>query len=365
MTGPRRFRPTRHSSLATRNPVVALGIFDGVHRGHQAILRLAVRRARALRTWAVAVTFFPHPAVIVAPWRVPPLLLSLEHRLAAFAACGIARSVVLRFTRALASWTPERFVRRVLVQRLHAREVVVGHDFRFGRNRAGDTRTLRTLGRPYGFRVRVVPPVRLGKVRVSSRVIRRAIARGRLRQARAWLGYPPTVTGRVVKGAGRGKRVGIPTANVSVTAGVLPPTGVYAVRVRWSRAWAPGVANLGWRPTVHGDRGATIPHCRSRGPGDRGATLPHCRSHGSGNRGVAVTARRSHGSGNRGAAPVLEVHVLKGPVPRLRGRPLTVAFVRRLRPERRFPSVKALVAQIHRDQADARRWLDAHAEGIA
>jgi riboflavin kinase/FMN adenylyltransferase len=298
-------------------PVVAIGIFDGVHRGHRAILGRAVRRAKALSTSAVALTFWPHPAAVVAPHRVPPMLLSLNQRLAAFGACGIARTVVLRFTKAFARQTPEQFVERILVRRLRAREVVVGHDFRFGRGRAGTVETLRALARPQGIRVHVVPPVRVGRVRVSSRIIRRAMARGRLDTVRRYLDRPPTVVGRVVRGAGRGKRVGIPTANVQVTAGVLPPSGVYAVKAR-KRAtlkggpfWG-GVANLGWRPTVE---------------------------------------RRQP------AAPVLEVHILRPHVPPLRGRTLEVAFVRRLRPERRFPSVAALVAQIHRDILAARRCL--------
>jgi len=300
-------------------PVVAIGIFDGVHRGHQTILGRAVRRARALRTQPIALTFFPHPATVVAPWRVPPLLLSLDQRRAAFAACGLARTVVLRFTKAFARQTPEQFVERVLVRRLRAREVVVGHDFRFGRHRAGTVETLRALARPHGMRVHVVSPVRVGRVRVSSKIIRRAMARGRLQTVRRYLGRPPTVVGRVVRGAGRGKRVGIPTANVAVAAGVLPPTGVYAVRARPlgpqaypTGPWWPAVANLGWRPTVE----------------------------------------RRHP-----VAPTLEVHILRPYVPPLRGRTLEVAFVQRLRPERRFPSVAALVAQIHRDILAARRCL--------
>ena len=118
-------------------PIVAMGIFDGVHRGHQAILTRAVRRARVLRTTPVALTFWPHPAAVVAPWRVPTLLLSLDQRRAAIAACGIRRTVVLHFTKHFSQWSPEQFVERVLVRRLGAREVVVGHDFRFGHGRVG------------------------------------------------------------------------------------------------------------------------------------------------------------------------------------------------------------------------------------
>ena len=296
----------------TRGPVVAIGIFDGVHRGHQAILARAARRARALRTTPAALTFFPHPAAIVAPGHVPTLLLSLDQRLAVFRACGIRRAVVLRFTRAVSRWTPEQFVERILARRLHAREVVVGHDFGFGRGRRGTIETLRALGRRYGFRVHVVSPVRVGRVRISSRRIRQAIIAGRLKVAWRYLGRPPTVVGCVVRGAGRGRQMGIPTANLQLTAGLLPPTGVYAVWARSGAFMAPGVANLGWRPTV---------------------------------------------SPRRPAHPVLEVHLFHRQVPPLRGRPLEVAFGRRLRAERRFPSLAALAAQIHRDQAAARRWL--------
>lgn len=306
-------------------PVVAIGIFDGVHRGHQAILARAVRRARALRTTPIALTFWPHPAAIVAPWRVPPMLLSLNQRYAAFVACGVRRSVILSFDTVLSRWTPEQFVEYSLVQHLNPREIVVGHDFRFGHRRVGTIATLRALTRPHGMRVHVVPPVRVGGVRVSSRIIRRAIQLGRLGMARRYLGRPPTVIGRVVRGAGRGRRVGIPTANVQVIAGVLPPPGVYAVRARLftgarpASPWWPAVANLGWRPTVE-----------------------------------------PPAAGRRTRPPVLEVHVLRRRVPPLRDWMLEVAFVRRLRAERRFPSVTALAAQIRRDIAAARRLLARH-----
>ena len=295
-------------------PVVAIGIFDGVHRGHQAILARAVSRARAIRTIPMALTFNPHPATVVAPQHAPTPLLSLDQRLAAFARCGIHRTVVLRFTRAFSRWSPEQFVERVLVRRLHAREVVVGHDFGFGRGRSGTIGTLRMLGRRHGFRVHVVPPVRVGGVRISSRIIRRGVELGRLAVVRRYLGRLPTVVGPVVRGAGRGKRFGVPTANVRVTSGVLPPTGVYAVWAAWDGVVCGGVANLGWRPTVDRSR-------RRAGP------------------------------------PVLEVHLFHPRVPSLRGRMLAVAFGRRLRPERRFPSLEALAGQIYRDQVVARRWL--------
>ena len=321
-------------SRSCNGPVVAIGIFDGVHRGHQAILARAVRRARRLKTSPIALTFYPHPATIVAPQHTPRLLFSLEQRVQAFAACGIRRTVVLRFTKAFSRWTPEQFIERVLVRRLRAREVVVGHDFGFGRGRSGTIETLRQFGQQHGFRVHVVPPVRVGRIRVASRLIRRAIASGRLDFAWACLGRPPTVVGRVVRGAGRGKRIGVPTANLRVEAGVLPPPGVYAVwaRVREDKdngedrgnrergaggargRWVAGVANLGWRPTV---------------------------------------------TRHRPLAPILEVHLLRRHAPPLRGRRLEVAFGKRLRSERRFSSMEALAAQIHRDQALARRWLRA------
>ena len=295
-----------------RAPVAAIGIFDGVHRGHQAILLRAVHRAVRLGGTPAAVTFHPHPLTILAPRLVPSMLLSLDERLRLFASCGIRATLVIPFTQSFSRWSPETFVRKLLVERLHVREVVIGHDFGFGRGRSGSVETLKEFGRRLGFQVHVVPPFRLGGERIASHRIREVIRQGDLAQAARLLGHPSMAMGRVVRGRGRGVGLGFPTANLKVEAGVLPPVGVYAVwaRVEGRRKIRPGMANLGYRPTF-----------------DR-----------------------------RSGHPLLEVHLFGEDRP-LYGRRLEVAFVRRLRPEKKFSSPAALGRQLALDARRARQAL--------
>ena len=300
------------------SPVAAIGIFDGVHRGHQAILRRAVRRAKAIRGTPMAITFEPHPLAVLAPQYVPTMLLSLNQRLNGFAASGIRLALVVPFTQSFSRWSPEAFVRRVLVERLRVREVVVGHDFGFGVGRSGSIDTLKAFGREFGFRVHVAPPFRLSGKRISSHQIRSIIQKGRVEQAARLLGRPPTVVGRVVRGEGRGAKLGFPTANIEeVEAGVLPPVGVYAVRVRVDGAACTyaGMANLGFRPTFT----RSFPRKRESDPRFR-----------------------------EDDKPLLEIHLFGVKHP-LYGRRLEVAFLNYLRPERRFPSPQALARQLARD----------------
>lgn len=297
--------------------VAAIGIFDGVHRGHQAILKKAVSRARALKGTPVGVTFDPHPLAVLNPSLVPTPLLSLGQRLDRFSELGIRLALVIPFTPAFSRWSPRLFVDRVLVRGLRVREVVVGHDFGFGKERAGSVRSLRLLGAQAGFKTRVVPPVRIGGERISSRRVREFIREGDLRRAERFLGRPVTVSGQVVRGAGRGKGLGFPTANLKVLAGVLPAEGVYGVRVQAQGRWYGGMANLGWRPTFQ----------RANGP--------------------------------TGQRPLLEVHLFGRHRP-LYGSRLEIQFLRWLRSERRFHSPEALVRQLKRDAAGARRILYLH-----
>lgn len=308
-----------------RGSVVAIGIFDGVHGGHRVILTHAVRRARVLGALPAAVSFHPHPLAVLRPGRQPDLLLSLDQRLRLFAEAGIRLTLVIPFTRRFAGWPAERFVEKVLAGSLRAREVVVGHDFRFGRGRTGTVATLRRAGRRLGFATRVIGPVRAGGLRVSSGRIRRRIAAGDLEGARQMLGRPPSVIGRVVRGSGRGARIGFPTANLRVEAGILPPVGVYAVRARI------------------GTRHPLVPRADER---------ERRRHAGMANLGFRPTFRRI----GTGYGPLLEVHLfgLRRP---LYGRRMEVEFIRRLRPEHRFPSAEALGRQLVRDAARARHLL--------
>ena len=316
------FRRIPSGVRISRPVVAAIGIFDGIHRGHQAILEKAVRRARTLRGGAAAVTFYPHPLTVLNPKLVPDLLLSLEERLEIFATLGIRLAVVIPFTRSFSGWSPEKFVERVLVQGLRVREVVVGHDFGFGKGRRGTVKTLEELGRSAGFKTHVVSPVRIRRERISSRRIRELICRGNLAQAQRFLGRPVTVTGQVVRGANRGRQLGFPTANLKLKGVVLPPVGVYAVGVRLDGRQRPGMANLGFRPTFQ----------RVKGEGSKVKEIqpPH--------------------------HPILEVHLfdLKRA---LYGQLLRVTFVTRIRSERRFASPEALREQLVKDAHRAQAVL--------
>lgn len=289
-------------------PAVTLGNFDGVHLGHQEILRTLVATARAAGGSAVVLTFHPHPATILAPARAPRLITDWRARVAYIAAMQVDGIIVQRFTRAFSEIPAEDFVRRFLVDGMGVRSVVVGHRVSFGHQRGGSADVLQQLGVRYGFAVEVVGPVQVDGVVVSSSAVRRAIGEGNLEHARALLGRRPSVAGRVVHGHHRGRGLGFPTANLRIGRLMLPPDGVYAVRAHVAGMPRLGVANLGFNPTFQ----------------------EHERS--------------------------LEVHLFDFDAD-LYGQRLEVSFVRRLRGEVKFPDVHALAQQIARDAAAARRVL--------
>lgn len=287
--------------------VLTVGSFDGVHRGHRAVVAEVVARAARVGCGAGLVTFEPHPVAVLSPGSAPRRLSSGPERLELLTELGLDRVHVLRFDEALASLDAERFVTDVLLRRCGMRELVIGADHGFGRGRAADRDTLPALGRRFGFEVTVVPPVRdaAGAV-ISSTGIRTALEGARLAEAAGWLGRPYRMSGRVVAGAGRGRTIGLPTINLDgpPPEKVLPPDGVYAVRVEWGGGTADGMMNQGPRPTI----------------GD---------------------ARRS-----------MEAHLF-GLDQDLYGRMVRIEWVHRLRDIRQFPSLDALRAQLalDRDQA--------------
>jgi len=245
--------------LGAEGATVTVGTFDGVHCAHQAVLGEAVGRAGAAGRACVVVTFDPHPVEVVRPERAPLRLTTEVERRAVLAACGVQHALVLRFDEALAALPPERFVRDILVARCGMRELVIGYDHGFGRDRSGDADTLRRIGEADGFEVVVVPPVEVDGTRVSSSVIRQLLSTGELDAAARMLGRRYDVMGQVGEGAGRGRNLGAPTINL---AGVsarkqLPPDGVYAVRVEWHGGQAGGMMNQGPRPTF-GDNQRTL-----------------------------------------------------------------------------------------------------------
>lgn len=243
---------------STAASVLTPGNHDGVHVGHQALVRRACELAAERGAEPTAMFFDPHPTAVLTPERAPRLLTTPTRRTELLVRAGCARSVVLPFTPAFAETTPREFVERVVVAECNAVAVVIGPDFHFGRRRAGNVDTLRELGVEYGYDVHVVPPVVVDGEPASSTRIRRALEAGDVAAARAMLGRAHDVTGTVVHGDARGRTLGFPTANLDALEGFVPLDGVYAVRVRrLDRPGAPlldGVLNLGARPTVGRDR---------------------------------------------------------------------------------------------------------------
>jgi riboflavin kinase/FMN adenylyltransferase len=300
--------PEAAAARAVGSTAVALGTFDGVHLGHRAILRTAVERGRALGLVAVACTFDPHPLEVLQPGRAPGAITTLDERLALMAETGLDGTLVIEFTTATAALEPEVFVTDVLAGRLRAREVVVGFNHTFGRGARGNVELLGKLGERLGFRTDVVPPFSVDGTPVSSSAIRAALAAGEVERATALLGRPYTVAGEVVTGAMRGRTLGFPTANVRPDHPILLKVGVYACRVQADGVEHGAVVNVGVRPTF-------------------------------GENALAIEAHLFDFAGD------------------LYGRHLRVAFVSRVRDERRFESVDALRAQIAADLNEARRRL--------
>ena len=234
--------------------VVTVGTFDGVHRGHWAVLDEIRARATATGRRSVLVTFHPHPLRIVRPEHAPPLLTTAEEKKEILARSGLDYAVFVPFTPELSQYPPERFVDEILIARLGVEELVIGYDHGFGKGRSGDAETLTAIGKERGFEVDVVPPVNVGESAISSSSIRAAVAEARLADAEEGLGRPYSVRGIVVRGDQRGRELGFPTANLGGIGSdkLLPPMGIYAVRVVTRHGDYSGALHLGPRPTFQG-----------------------------------------------------------------------------------------------------------------
>lgn len=313
--------------------VVTIGNFDGVHRGHQAVLRQIVAEAHRREALAVAITFDPHPVAVLHPERAPATLTGLDHKLELLAATGLDAVLVLTFTRELAGWSPEHFVQAALVDALHVRAVVVGRDMRFGHKNSGDVTTLRTLGKQLGFEVLLLDDLGFGADapgegstaradgegaegvrRWSSTWVRELLAGGDVARATEVLGRPHRVSGEVVHGDHRGRLLGYPTANLSQDAvGLVPADGVYA----------------GWLVLLEAPGEPRLPAAISVG------TNPTFDGH----------QRR------------VEAYVLDRDDLDLYGQQVGVEFVRLLRPTLRFDGVEALIVQMRQDVEECRQTL--------
>jgi len=284
------------------HPVVALGVFDGVHIGHQQIIREVVRRARDHSGTAIVLSFFPHPQKVIASGNAPPLLQTFEQQAEMLDQLGIDIFLRLPFTRRLSLLSPLEFVQDLLL-RTGSREVHVGANFRFGHRRKGDFETLRGLGSQFGFTVKQTAIVRFRGTRVSSTVLRALIREGQVALAKRLLGRPYEIRGSIVKGARRGIELGFPTANLKPDNELAPTTGVYVTRAFVNGAEYVGATNIGFRPTIQGFREPE---------------------------------------------PTIETHLL-GFSGDLYGQAMRLQFCFRIRPERRFDTADALIQRIRKD----------------
>jgi riboflavin kinase / FMN adenylyltransferase len=287
---------------------LAIGVFDGVHLGHQAVISTSSRHARGAGGTPVVVTFDPHPAKVLRPDDAPHLLTATQHKISLIRDLGVAHLLVLHFDRPFAATAPEEFVRQLVASSRPLREICVGHEWSFGKGRAGNLALLKQLGATCDFDVVGVPAVTLNGEVVSSTAIRRAVEEGNLVKATQMLGREYTILGTVKAGEKLGRKLGFPTANLGAHSEQFPPNGVYVAEARLAGELYRGVANLGYRPTV------------SAGKSER----------------------------------LLELHLFDLNKD-IYGAEVEVRFLRYLRPEQKFENVDALAAQIARDVAEARQ----------
>jgi riboflavin kinase/FMN adenylyltransferase len=292
-----------------RPTVLTLGVFDGLHLGHQLIMRTVVERAQATGAVPTVITFDPHPRAVLHPESSPPLLQTLDQKVEGFGVLGIEQTIVVRFTPEFSMIRAEEFLRDVVKERLHAKEVYLGRGFAFGHNREGNIDLLRRVSNKLGFVADEVPEVRLRNQRVSSSRIRQLLTEGNVNLARRLLGRPYGVEGLIERGAKRGATLGFPTANLHPHNRVIPRNGVYVTGALIVGQWRRSVTNVGLRPTFGGD-----------------------------------------------AEPSVETFVMDW-AGDLYGDVLRVRFLHRLRDEQKFSSIAELTAQIQQDVERARSYF--------
>ncbi len=292
-----------------RGPLfLAIGVFDGVHLGHQAVISTSAQHARAANGTPIVVTFDPHPEKVLRPKTAPHLLTATPHKIALIRDLGVAHLLIITFDKQFAATEPEEFVHELVEHSKSLREICVGHEWSFGKNRRGNLKLLNQFGARFDFGVVGIPPVTVNGELVSSTTIRKAVETGDLAKAAQMLGREYTVLGTVVSGDNRGKKIGFPTANLSAHNEQFPPNGVYFAEAKLEGVIYPGVVNLGYRPTVD----------------------------------------------TRKSERILEIHLFDFDHD-IYGKDLEVRFIRYLRPETKFESVEALVRQIGLDVKQARK----------
>ncbi len=292
-----------------RPTVLTLGVFDGLHLGHQRIMQTVVTRANAAGAAATAITFDPHPRAVLHPDSAPPLLQTLDQRLANLEVLGLDQAIVIKFDREFASQPAEIFLENIVRERLHAREVYLGHGFAFGKDRGGNIDLLRSMGEKLGFVADEVDEVQLRGRRVSSSAIRKLLVDGKINLARRMLGRPYGVEGVIIRGDRRGHTIGFPTANLKPHNRVIPKYGVYATATLVDGHWRKSITNIGVRPTFES-----------------------------------------------GADPSIETYIFDFDG-ELYGDVLRVRFLHRIRDEKKFSGIDELKGQIERDTRTARNYF--------
>jgi riboflavin kinase/FMN adenylyltransferase len=303
------FHGTENANIL-RPTVLTLGVFDGLHLGHQQIMRTVVERAKAVRAVPTAITFDPHPRAVLHPESAPPLLQTLDQRLANFEVLGIEQAIVIPFGRDFAAQSAEDFLYDIVHDRLHAREVYLGKGFAFGKGRGGNIELLRRMSRELGFFADEVPEVCLRGKRISSSKIRRLLADGRVNLVRRMLDRPYGVEGVIVRGNRRGHTIGFPTANLHPHNRVIPKFGVYATATLLDGVWRRSITNIGVRPTFENE-----------------------------------------------AQPSIESYIFDFDGD-LYGDVLRVRFLHRIRDERKFNGIEELKAQIQKDSQRALNYFN-------
>jgi riboflavin kinase/FMN adenylyltransferase len=303
------FHGTENANIM-RPTVLTLGVFDGLHLGHQKIMRTVVERANAANAAPTVLTFDPHPRAVLHPESAPPLLQTLDQRLANFEVLGIEQASVIPFTPEFADNPADDFLREIIHDRLQAKEVYLGKGFAFGKDRGGDIGLLRKMSAELGFFADEVDEVRLRGMRISSSRIRQLLAEGRVNLARRMLGRPYGVEGVIIRGNRRGHTIGFPTANLKPHNRVIPKFGVYATATLVEGTWRRSITNIGVRPTFEND-----------------------------------------------AEPSIESYIFDFDG-ELYGDVLRVRFLHRIRDERKFAGIDELKAQIQKDTAQALNYFE-------
>ena len=296
--------------VLNRDSVATFGVFDGLHLGHQAVIRQVARDATARDLSSAVLAFYPHPMAFLAPERCPPILTPRQKRLELIEKLGVDIAIFVQFDAYLAEMSPSTFVDDVLLGKLRAKQVIVGYECQFGKNRAGNAEVLQTLGTKYKFNVTIMPPTFVDGKPVHSTRVRKAVVEGELDFVKQLLGRPHSIIGRVVRGDGLGRQLGFPTANIHDENQIHPPNGVYAIRAKLGNRLYGGILNMGMRPTVDGLNYQIEAHLFNFNE---------------------------------------EVY----------GMEIEIFFIKKVRDEQKFPDIEGLVNQIHQDVETAQRMLDA------